>query len=548
MENDFLRAEATWKRIRENEAYKPLIGRLRDEYELYCRDKPIPQILFSDEVDFIKTGNRTRFENLYFTRRRQLSLYAMYSMLYPETDEYIIKLQDVICEICNEYSWQLPAHRPAFYPNKRDGLALFSCETGLYLAEIKHMLFDRLDPLVTERITNELDRRILKSFESETTWIEELKSNWAAVCGGCIGMTFMYESPERFFRVQPRIERFMDNYRDGISSDGATSEGAGYWNYGFSFYMMYYDNLRRFSRGRGKNGLNDAKMKLFAGFFNDLILCDGTVTSFSDSSPLVNQALWLGCFIKREYDIDRLPLDMCYIGTEKFSETVRAFLYYDPESISRADVHERLFEELGWYIKRNKSFGFAVKAGNNGEEHNHNDIGSFIIAKDGKELLCDLGAAEYTASNFGKDRYKVFNNSSLGHSVPIVNGSEQGTGKDFFGTLDVAGSGITVDMKNAYPVPVKKLIRHFELHDDIVRLTDKFDSDLKLIERFITEVKPKAEGNTVIIDNAVLSFNKCKEPLITEKHIKAHDGKTIRKVYMIDLIPETDTFELVIKI
>ena len=548
MQNDFLRDKAVWKKIREDEAFKPLLGRLKAEYDLYCRDKAIPQILFSDETDFLRTGNRVRFEELYFTRRRQLTLYAIYAMLYPEEDEYIIKLQNVVCEICNEYSWQLPAHRPAFYPNKRDGLALFSCETGLYLAEIKHMLYDRLDPLVTERITNELDRRILKSFERETTWIEELKSNWAAVCGGCLGMTFMYESPERFFRVQPRIERFMQNYRDGISSDGATSEGAGYWNYGLSFYMMYYDNLRRYTRGRGKNGLNDEKMKLFAGFFNDLILCDGTVTSFSDSSPELDQALWLGCFIKREYDIDRLPLDMCYIGTEKFSEAVRAFLYYNPEQVSSSEVHERLFEDLSWYIKREKSYGFAVKAGNNGEEHNHNDIGSFIIARDGKEILCDLGAAEYTASNFGKDRYKVFNNSSLGHSVPIVNGCEQGSGKEYFGTLDRADNVITVDMKNAYPAPVKSFLRRFELHNDCIKLTDTFDEELDITERFITEIKPKAEGNLMIIDNATLSFSKCKESRITEKQIKAHDGITVRKVYIIDLIPESDVFELVINI
>ena len=548
MENDFLRAEAAWKRIREDEAFKPLLGRLKAEYDLYCREKAIPQILFSDETDFLRTGNRVRFEELYFTRRRQLTIYALYAMLYPDEDEYIIKLQNVICEICNEYSWQLPAHRPAFYPNKRDGLALFSCETGLYLAEIKHMLYDRLDPLVTERITNELDRRILRSFESETTWIETLKSNWAAVCGGCIGMTFMYESPERFFKVQPRIERFMENYREGISSDGATSEGAAYWNYGLSFYIMYYDNLRRYSRGRGKNGLKDEKMKLFAGFFNDLILCDGVITSFSDSSPELDHSLWLGYFIKREYGIASPPFETGYIGTEKFSCAVRAFLYFDPEPVRGTGENERLFEKLGWYIRRGSAYGFAVKAGNNGEEHNHNDISSFIIAKDGKEILCDLGAAEYTASNFGKDRYKVFNNSSLGHSVPIVDGFEQGTGKEFFGTLDLTDNVITVDMKNAYPVPVKQIMRRFELYNDCIKLTDIFDGEHKITERFITEIKPEADGNMIRIDNVTISFSKCSEAQITEKQIMAHDGKTIRNVYIIDLMPETEVFELVINL
>ena len=150
--------------MRENPQYKPLLDALFAEYERSCKDKDIPIIKFSDEMDFIKTGDRTRFNIKYFLCRKQLSVYAILSMIYPENEEYLEKLEDVICAICNEYSWQISAHRPRTDKNKRDGLSLFSCETGLYLAEIKQMLADRLDSLVTERITAEIDRRILKSF------------------------------------------------------------------------------------------------------------------------------------------------------------------------------------------------------------------------------------------------------------------------------------------------------------------------------------------------------------------------------------------------
>ena len=77
---------------------------------------------------------------------------------------------------------------------------------------------------------------------------------------------------------------------------------------------------------------------------------------------------------------------------------------------------------------------FAAKCGHNGEEHNHNDIGSFILADDSGQLLVDLGCMEYTKENFGtQTRYTLLQNSSLGHSVPIIGGHPQKEGKEFFG-------------------------------------------------------------------------------------------------------------------
>lgn len=549
-QSEMLRDKDKWREIRESEKYAPLRDMLAEDYEQYCHGKGISQILFSDEMDFFRTGSRARFEKLYFSRRCQLSIYAIYAMMYPEKAEYLEKLQDVICEICNEYSWQLPAHRPVFYRNKRDGLALFSCETGLYLAEIKYMLSDRLDVFVTERITKALDERILKSFENEAQWFESLKSNWAAVCGGSLGMTFMYESPERFSKVQPRIEKCMENYRDGILSDGSTSEGASYWNYGMCFYAMYYDNLRRYTMGRGRNGLKDEKMKRFAGFYSDLMLGSSVMTSFSDASSSSGCDIWLIYFLSKEYGIELPPCEMCYINTDKLSAAVRAFMYFDPElSCGNTSESERFFDKLGWYIKRTESYGFAVKGGNNGEEHNHNDIGSFIVAGDGKQILCDLGAAEYTAFNFGKDRYKVFNNSSLGHSVPIVNGCEQGTGSEFYGCLEVSDA-ISVDMSAAYPGSVGKLIRQFRLDEGSISLKDSFDKKTDIRERFITEIEPSVENGRIIIDGTELIYDTAWRPSVTVKSVPKHGGDANRTVYVIDFesVSDTDRFEMEIRL
>ena len=545
----FLRDRNRWENVRTKPEFKPLLDSLFDSYKKYCENKDIPLIKFSDEMDFVRTGNRTRFEEKYFLRRKQLTVYALLAVIYPEKDEYIDKLQDVICEICNEYSWQVPAHRPSTNRNKRNGLALFSCETGLYLAEIKQMLIDRLDRFVVDRITEEIDKRILSSFENEhNLWIETLKSNWAAVCGACIGMTFMYESTERYYNQAARITKFMENYLDGISEDGATSEGGDYWNYGFCFFVMYFDNLMRYTNGRTSNIFKREKVKKLSEFYSSLYLDSNTLVSFSDSGSGGEYHTWLLHFLKTKYDIVMPPESKGYIDCDKFSAAVRAFLYYNPayakESIKPAKY---VYQELGWYIDRKEKYGFAIKAGNNGEEHNHNDIGSFIIASQGRQIFCDLGSAEYTAFNFGADRYKIFNNSSLGHSVPIVNGEEQGTGKDFYGKL-TAGDEIIVDMKNAYPKKADKLLRKIRLQENAVVLTDEINCSFDIKERFVTEQKPVISDNKLVIGNAQIRFDENWKPQYSVKNIKAHNGKDERTVYVLDFVPKNnaDKFSLYI--
>ncbi|MBR4173326.1 MAG: heparinase II/III family protein, partial [Clostridia bacterium] len=425
------------------------------------------------------------------------------------------------------------------------------------LAEIKHMLIDRLDRLVIERITAEIDRRILKSFENEhNLWIETLKSNWAAVCGGSIGMTFMYESPERFYKSEARIKRFLENYLEGISDDGATSEGAAYWNYGFGFFMMYYDNFMRYTNAKSNGVLRREKVIKEAGFLTSLYLDNKTMVSFSDSSGTGDYSLWLLHYLKSRFDIIMPPASVEGFDFEKFSVDVRGFLYYNPDYVTNSIAPAKYYyDKVGWYIDRREKYGFAIKGGNNAEEHNHNDIGSFIVASQGKQIFCDLGAAEYTAANFGADRYKIFNNSSLGHSVPIINGNGQGTGKDYFGTLTVAEE-VSVDMKNAYKGNIEKLKRRVNLANNRVVLTDEFAGAIDIKERFVTEDKPVISDNKLIIGNAEISFDTNWKPQYSVTKIAPHggivkkpDGTTNERiVYVIDFVPsaKTDKFKLYI--
>ena len=265
------------------------------------------------------------------------------------------------------------------------------------------------------------------------------------------------------------------------------------------------------------------------------MLDDDIMASFSDGGERSEYYFFLANFIKKEYNINVPPIQSGRLGLSKFSLAARAMLSFDPQYYKEtfSGSSERHFEKLGIYIKRSGKYGFFLKGGNNGEEHNHNDIGSFIIAKNNKQIFCDLGAAEYTASNFGKDRYKILNNSSRGHSVPLIDNSEQGTGAEFSGELKTGGS-VSVDMSKAYPLDITKFERKFLLCDDSVTLSDEFDPSLRVTERFITEIKPDIAEDKITIDSVEVFFEEGWKPVCSVEMIPAHGGKTQRTVYIID--------------
>ena len=113
----------------------------------------------------------------------------------------------------------------------------------------------------------------------------------------------------------------------------------------------------------------------------------------------------------------------------------------------------------------------AVKGGHNGEPHNHNDCGSFLLNLDGERLAIELGAPEYTADTFGPKRYSLLATRSSGHSVPIVNGFEQAAGLEFDAKLMAVEAGssevrLQLDLTRAYPVQAghERLLRTIELN------------------------------------------------------------------------------------
>ena len=56
------------------------------------------------------------------------------------------------------------------------------------------------------------------------------------------------------------------------------------------------------------------------------------------------------------------------------------------------DLQLRIYQQAGMIL--------VAKGGHNGESHNHNDVGSFMLYVDGEPVILDAGNMTYTAKTF----------------------------------------------------------------------------------------------------------------------------------------------------
>ena len=94
--------------------------------------------------------------------------------------------------------------------------------------------------------------------------------------------------------------------------------------------------------------------------------------------------------------------------------------------------------------------------GHNDERHNHNDLGHFIVALDGKLVVPDLGAPVYKTDFFGPQRYTYITASSAGHCCPLIGEHEQRAGAEAAGRVlawqpDGEIPRLALDLTAAYP-------------------------------------------------------------------------------------------------
>lgn len=132
----------------------------------YIQQKKIEPFVLKEFMEFFETGKRLRDESSYLARRRQLVVAAL-AYFYEKNSENKEWLEQLIWEVCNEWTWALPAHlseQVLFNDQARGYIDLFSAETGQALAEIYEQVGEELSPIVANRIRKEVEERLILPF------------------------------------------------------------------------------------------------------------------------------------------------------------------------------------------------------------------------------------------------------------------------------------------------------------------------------------------------------------------------------------------------
>jgi len=502
----------------------------------------------SDYMMFLENGDRAVFEKEYFKRRNNCS-YISIAYWLTGKDIYRQALIDLIFYICDEYTWCVPAHADL---NKEPSIEkivgmidLFQAETGRLLTDIVAMVGKKLPYYVNERIRYEIRRRIVKSVENRKFgWQhKDCKNNWAAVCAGGVGVAVLhYATEEEKEKILPLLNESMERFLSGFNDDGCCLEGYAYWNYGFGYYLIYAMAIWDYSHGK-INMFNNDKVKQIALYPQRVRMGKSKIVSFSDGGSEFTFSPGMFSLLRSIYGKEVLYPSLKLSTMQGNIYSVKELLWFDTEYIE--DEKEFLttyFENTKWFIKQGEKYSFAAKGGNNNEPHNHNDIGSFMIVTEDDDIpLTDLGAPIYRKETFDPlYRYTILNNSSIGHSVPIINGQCQLEGENYKAKNVKTGTNyFELDIEDAYKSNiVKKINRRFTLNENSITLCDTIElsNETKdITERMISWTKPIIREDFVHLKTAKILFDKEKYKVdITQDKYRNHENTEDIDVFFID--------------
>ena len=402
-------------------------------------------------LEFLRTGNRSHYENAVGQVRGRLSVFAL-----AEALEWKGRfLQPLIAElnaILNEKSWVLPAHDQKLY--NFNGTApypdLNSSAVCGALAMIDWWFQDRLGKDLRQRIRQEITRRAFNAYwhvirTGEITyymWWTVVSENWNSVCHDNIVLAalILLEDRETRAEIIAAAENAMKLYAAGYGADGYCSEGMGYWNFGYGHFLYLAETVLNATGGR-VNFFDNDRLRQTAGYGRDIQIETDCCPAFSDCSPAAAPETNVSAFIQRHYPekvykvippLTHPTLPFHVMALRCFGDTD----YPVSDSINYDLPCRSFFGESGIYIGRAPNrFGVAFKTGNNEENHNHNDVGSFCIVLRKHQYFLDPGHEQYTFRTFSEKRYEGQMLNSYGHMVPVVAGKLQTTGPDSYGTF-----------------------------------------------------------------------------------------------------------------
>ena len=444
----------------------------------------VPSFTDDDYLEYSRTGKRYRTEKNYFARIENLTTLMMAECLQNQ-GRFLAKIDDYLNTIAGMKAWTMPAHDAKLdvFNGRKFNIDLGAAHYAWTVSSVLAVLRGRLNPETVARSKGELQRRVFDIYiiqmrhpeQKRLSWYYD-RANWNAVCNGNTILSALAVIDDRRLRAEfvESGERTVPKYLAGFTSDGYCSEGVGYWDYGFSNHLRFALAIRQLTGGR-VDFFQDPKWRAVVEYGYGIQLQPGRAPQFADGEgqpSIENMALGRLAYPDL-VPPKRSRASLAVGGWATFA--VRGFGQETP--IDRPSPFEDLplrtwFGEAQVLLARSapgdRAFGGAIKGGDNGEMHNHNDVGSWQVMLEGLVMAGDPEAEVYTSRTFSKDRYVAKVLSSYGHPVPVVDRKLQSPGVAFAAKVvhtdfSDAVDRIELDLASAYEVPkLTSLRRTFE--------------------------------------------------------------------------------------
>lgn len=451
---------------------------------------------------------------------------------------YTRMVEDGLSAIINQPSWVSP--RSDFEFKNYKGIA-YSVEltSSLYahtIAQTLYLVGNKINPQLRKQAIDALYKRIfnpvLEKIRAQNKDRESnfliTPNNWNHVClAGLVGAALAVIESKYDRAVFVGIgEYYSGNGLSGFGDDGYCTEGMVYYNYGFGHYILLRENIWQATKGKLDLFAN-AKVQKIATYVPRLEIINGVYPVISDSHEEAKPDAGIMTYLSRSLRLGLTQYDT--LTNQGKTDNIRSaimmvfpnsFYKLKPGIAKSADrsMLRSLFDHAGVLISRPEpgspcKIGVAFKGGNNGESHNHNDVGSYTIVQGRQIIAGDPGRIPYTANIFIPEyRYTYKTVGSFGHPVPLVAGKEQEAGRQ--ARSKIVRTGVTpqkdsmvLDIASAYNVPELKKLERAMSYDrtgsGVVSFTDYFEFTQP--KTFETSISTRAEwkqtsANTLLLN------------------------------------------------
>jgi hypothetical protein len=476
-------------------AHAATIARLRAEAESE-RGTPWPNALASQFARYTRDGDRAEYESRVFARQDRLTRAALMAA-HTDDASWLDEVVDGVIVLCEQSTWAWAAHDDAHSSRgfvlpdvERPYLDLGAGEVVAQLALVDHVLGARLEerwPGVRERIRHEANARVLGPFRDRDDfwWLGYWRdvNNWNPwIIGNVItAAVLLIDDAEKAAAILARGLESLDRFVAVLPEDGAIDEGFSYWWNGAARLLECLDVVHRVTGGaldpRTVPVLREVlrypyRMQLGGDWYVNV--ADGRARTLG-GEPWHVPFRWgamLGDDAVAAHARSARPAGAVVAASAGLGRALHALADEEwcqarggpaTQEAGAAPLPAHVWlPSVQLFVARpeagsDRGLTLMAKGGHNDENHNHKDVGSFIVALDGRPAVIDIGKPTYTAQTFSADRYENRVMQSGWHNAPAPYGLEQGEGVAFAATVLRAPAPeapeLELELAAAYPLP-----------------------------------------------------------------------------------------------